>query len=261
MSSQLPLSQCRVASNVMTATAISTTALTKRYGTAQALNELSLSVSEGEIFGLLGHNGAGKTTIVNILTTLLEPSSGTAVIGGHDIATAANQVRRTIGYLPENVQFYDNLTLVENLMFFAHLSSVKAPRARIREVLKFLDFTGHERQRMGTFSKGMRQRAGIAQAILHEPSVLFLDEPTSGLDPQGVAKLREIIISLNTQLGMTIFMNTHLLTEVTKTCTSIGILSAGTLIYQNSMAATLESFPDQESLEDIYLHIEADQHS
>ena len=132
---------------------------------------------------------------------------------------------------------------------------------RISEVLKFLDFTGHDRQRMGTFSKGMRQRAGIAQAILHEPSVLFLDEPTSGLDPQGVAKLREIIISLNTQLGMTIFMNTHLLAEVTKTCTSIGILSAGTLIYQDSMAATLESFPDQESLEDIYLHIEADQHS
>lgn len=245
----------------MTATAISTTALTKRYGTAQALNELSLSVPAGEIFGLLGHNGAGKTTIVNILTTLLEPSTGTAEIGGHDIGTAAHQVRSTIGYLPENVQFYDNLTLVENLLFFAHLSGVQAPRARIREVLKFLDFTGHDSQRMSSFSKGMRQRAGIAQAILHEPSVLFLDEPTSGLDPQGVAKLREIIISLNMQLGMTIFMNTHLLAEVTKTCTSIGILSAGTLIYQDSMAATLESFPDQESLEDIYLHIEASQRS
>ncbi|ALO66680.1 ABC transporter ATP-binding protein [Arthrobacter alpinus] len=237
--------------------AIATTGLAKRYGAQQALNELTLSVPVGEIFGLLGHNGAGKTTIVNILTTLLEPTSGTALIGGHDIRSAANQVRRTIGYLPENVQFYDNLTLGENLKFFARLSGIRTPGTRIREVLGFLDFAGHEGQRMSTFSKGMRQRAGIAQAILHQPSVLFLDEPTSGLDPQGVAKLREIIISLNTELGMTIFMNTHLLAEVTKTCTSIGILSSGTLIYQDSVAATLESFPGQDSLEDIYLHIEA----
>ncbi|MDQ6740696.1 MAG: ABC transporter ATP-binding protein [Actinomycetota bacterium] len=241
----------------MTETAITTRSLVKRYGDSQALNELDLTVPNGEIFGLLGHNGAGKTTIVNILTTLLEPSAGTATIAGHDIGAEANMVRRSIGYLPENVQFYDNLTLAENLVFFGRLSAVRDPAARIREVLDFLDFTGHEDDRLGTFSKGMRQRAGIAQAILHQPSVLFLDEPTSGLDPQGVAKLREIIVALNTKLGMTIFMNTHLLAEVTKTCTSIGILSSGTLIYQDSVAATLEAFPDQESLEDIYLHIEA----
>lgn len=241
----------------MTDTAITTNALVKRYGDKQALNELNLSVPRGEIFGLLGHNGAAKTTTVNILTTLLEPSSGTARIAGHDIRMEADKVRRSIGYLPENVQFYDNLTLAENLLFFARLSGVPDPGTRIRTVLGFLDFAGHEGERMSTFSKGMRQRAGIAQAILHEPCVLFLDEPTSGLDPQGVAKLREIIISLNTELGMTIFMNTHLLAEVTKTCTSIGILSSGTLIYHDSVAATLESFPDQESLEDIYLHIEA----
>lgn len=241
----------------MTDIAIKTTALIKRYGEHQALNELNLQVHSGEIFGLLGHNGAGKTTTVSILTTLLEPSSGTAVIGGHDIRSDPDAVRRAIGYLPENVQFYDNLTLAENLTFFARLSGIRNPQTRIREVLTFLDFTGHDQQRLGTFSKGMRQRAGIAQAILHEPSVLFLDEPTSGLDPQGVANLRETIISLNTELGMTVFMNTHLLAEVTKTCSSIGILSAGTLIYQDSVQATLQSFPDQESLEDIYLHIEA----
>jgi ABC-2 type transport system ATP-binding protein len=241
----------------MTDMAIQTTNLVKQYREKTALEQLTLSVPRGEIFGLLGHNGAGKTTTVNILTTLLPPSSGTASVAGRDIRKQPAEVRRVIGYLPENVQFYDNLTLAENLMFFAQLSGVQRPAARIRSVLDIVNFSGHERERMGTFSKGMRQRAGIAQAILHEPEVLFLDEPTSGLDPQGVATLRNIIIRLNRELGMTVFMNTHLLAEVTRTCTSIGILSAGRLIYQDSIAATLNSFPGQDSLEEIYLRIEA----
>ncbi len=237
--------------------AIQVNGLSKDYGDKSALKELNLTVNSGEIFGLLGHNGAGKTTTVNILTSLLQPSSGQASVNGFDITSQPNDVRRSIGYLPENVQFYDNLTLLENLEFFARLSEVKKPDIRIHAVLKFLDFSGHENERLATFSKGMRQRVGIAQAILHEPKVLFLDEPTSGLDPQGVKNLREIIISLNKELGMTIFMNTHLLAEVTKTCTSIGVLRAGELIYQDSLAHTLKSFPDQASLEDIYLRIEA----
>ncbi|GAC1489598.1 MAG: ABC transporter ATP-binding protein [Pseudarthrobacter sp.] len=241
----------------MTDMAIETSALAKSYGGKSALFGLTLAVPRGEIFGLLGHNGAGKTTTVNILTTLLPASSGTARIAGHDLTTDANRVRRSIGYLPENVQFYDNLTLEENLMFFARLSGVPDPAARIGTALAAVDFAGHGQERMSTFSKGMRQRAGIAQAILHEPAVLFLDEPISGLDPQGVAQLREIIVGLNRDLGMTVFMNTHLLSEVTRTCTSIGILSSGRLIYQDSVAATLEAFPDQASLEEIYLHIEA----
>lgn len=237
--------------------AIQTKDLTKAYGTKKAVDKLNLSVKSGEIFGLLGHNGAGKTTTVNILTTLLEPTSGQATVQGFDIVSQADEVRRSIGYLPENVQFYDNLTLHENLQFFARLSGIAKPDKRIQSVLKFLDFTGHENERLTTFSKGMRQRVGIAQAILHEPKVLFLDEPTSGLDPQGVKNLREIIINLNKELGMTIFMNTHLLSEVTKTCTSIGVLRQGELIYQDSLAHTLQSFSGQASLEDIYLQIEA----
>lgn len=241
----------------MTNIAIQTKNLSKVYAKNHALKELNLNVASGEIFGLLGHNGAGKTTTVNILTTLLEPTSGTALVNGADIAKKPDAVRRSIGYLPENVQFYDNLTLLENLQFFARLSGVARPDKRITHTLKFLDFTGHENERLATFSKGMRQRVGIAQAILHEPKVLFLDEPTSGLDPQGVKNLREIIVKLNYELGMTIFMNTHLLSEVTKTCTSIGVLRNGELIYQDSLAHTLKSFPDQASLEDIYLQIEA----
>ncbi len=240
--------------------AIRTNGLTKRYnGKAgePALADLSLEVPEGEVFGLLGHNGAGKTTTVSILTTLLDPTAGSAEVQGADVGKSSAKVRRSIGYLPENVEFYDSLSLEENLVFFARLSGLSRPRERIREVLSFLDFEGHEKERLSTFSKGMRQRVGIAQAILHKPSVLFLDEPTSGLDPAGVKLLRDIIVRLNSELGMTIFMNTHLLAEVTKTCTSIGVLRAGRLIYHDSLERTLRSFPAQDSLEEIYLHIEA----
>ncbi|MHB1010980.1 MAG: ABC transporter ATP-binding protein, partial [Propionibacteriaceae bacterium] len=197
----------------MTDAAIHTQGLSKSYGDKPALRHLDLTVATGEIFGLLGHNGAGKTTTVNLLTTLLEPTGGALRIGGLDGARDPNGVRRLIGYLPENVQFYDNLTTVENLRYFARLSGLRRPDGRIREVLEYLDFTGHDHERVGTFSKGMRQRVGIAQAIVHSPQILFLDEPTSGLDPQGVRNLREIIVGLNRDLGMTIFMNTHLLAE------------------------------------------------
>jgi ABC-2 type transport system ATP-binding protein len=208
------------------------------------------------VFGLLGHNGAGKTTTVNLLTTLLEPTGGGAEIEGRSVSDDAANVRRSIGYLPENVQFYDSLTLMENLRFFGRLSGIRKPDARIADVLRFLDFPGHENQRLGTFSKGMRQRVGIAQAILHEPSVLFLDEPTSGLDPEGVRMLRETIIKLNGEFGITVFMNTHLLSEVTRTCTSIGILNHGRLVHHGSLAGTLAAFPEEQSLEEIYFQLD-----
>ncbi|MCY7403072.1 MAG: ABC transporter ATP-binding protein, partial [Cryobacterium sp.] len=150
----------------------------------------------------------------------------------------------------------DALTLVENLRFFGRLSGIRRPDGRIADVLRFLDFTGHDNQRLGTFSKGMRQRVGIAQAILHEPAVLFLDEPTSGLDPEGVKTLRETIVRLNREYGMTVFMNTHLLSEVTKTCTSIGILNHGRLVHHDSIAGTLAAFPAEHSLEDIYFQLD-----
>jgi ABC-2 type transport system ATP-binding protein len=237
-------------------TAIQTHNLTLTYGAKPAVKNLNLTVESGEIFGLLGHNGAGKTTTVSLLTTLLTPTKGSASVLGHDVVKEARAVQRSIGYLPENVQFYDNMTLYENLEYFGQLSGLKNPRKRIAEVLYLLDFTGHDNERLATFSKGMRQRVGIAQAILHKPKLLFLDEPTSGLDPQGVKSLRDLILKLNKELGITIFMNTHLLSEVTQTCTSIGILRSGELIYQNSLADTLKAFSGKGSLEDIYLQID-----
>jgi len=236
---------------------IFTETLTKTYDGTHALKKIDLTISEGEIFGLLGHNGAGKTTAVSILTTLLGASSGSARVCGFDVGRQSMDVRRSIGYLPENVEFYDRLTLEENLLYFARLSAIPDPRPRIAAALEFLDFTGHGQEKLETFSKGMRQRAGIAQAIMHEPKVLFLDEPTSGLDPQGVIQLRLSIVRLNQDLGMTIFMNTHSLTEVTRTCTSIGILRNGELLYQDSLEKTMAAFPEQASLEDIYLNIDS----
>jgi ABC-2 type transport system ATP-binding protein len=233
---------------------VATHALTRQYQDVVALDHLNLQVYRGEIFGFLGHNGAGKTTTVNMLTTLLSPTSGSASICGFDIEKESDLVRRKIGYLPENVKFYENLTAFENLDFFAKLSGIRKPADKIRNVLAFLDFQGFEHKKMGEFSKGMRQRIGIAQAIIHDPEVLFLDEPTSGLDPMGIKHLREVIIKLNKEKGMTIFMNTHLLSEVSKTCTTIGILSHGRLIYKDSLDNTLKSFKDEVSLEAIYLN-------
>lgn len=230
--------------------------LTHAYGDSTILHDLNLTIPEGEIFGFLGHNGAGKTTTISILTTLLRQTAGTVRIAEHDTIKENQAVRAAIGYLPENVTFYNDLTAYENLAYFARLSGVPNVDERIDEVLGFLDFRGIEHRRLKTFSKGMRQRIGIAQAILHEPRVLFLDEPTSGLDPMGIKNLRDTILRLNREKGITIFMNTHLLSEVAKTCTSIGVLNNGRLVYRESLKNTLKQFPDEVSLEEIYVRME-----
>jgi ABC-2 type transport system ATP-binding protein len=163
-------------------------------------------------------------------------------------------LRASIGYLPENVRLYDTFTTQENLMFFARLSGVENPAEQVRETLDFLSISDLANRRVGTFSKGMRQRVGLAQAILHRPEVLFLDEPTSGLDPMGVRMLRELIEKLN-RTGITIFMNTHLLGEVARSCTSIGVLSHGKLVYHDRMEAVAARYGDEASLEELYLSV------
>lgn len=230
--------------------------LVHRYGDTEVLHGIDLTVRTGEIFGFLGHNGAGKTTTLHVLTTLIKPTSGTARVCGFDVVRERLEVQRSIGYLPENVRLYDSLTAAENLRFFAQLSGVEDVPKAIDDTLGILDCRELAGRRVGTFSKGMRQRIGVAQAILHRPRVLFLDEPTSGLDPMGVRQLRETMVRLNGELGITIFMNTHLLSEVARVCTTIGVLAEGRLIYNDSLAATLERFPDEASLEDIYVRLE-----
>ncbi|MEN3003986.1 ABC transporter ATP-binding protein [Dehalobacterium formicoaceticum] len=229
--------------------------LGKKYGSFSAVEHLNLEVKEGSIFGFLGHNGAGKTTTISMLTTLILPTSGRANICGYDIVKDNLKVRNLIGYLPENVTLYGDLTAMENLKFFGQLSGVKDVDARIEDILKLLEFTEWKNRKVKTYSKGMRQRIGIAQAILHNPKILFLDEPTSGLDPQGTKELRDILLMLNQERGTTIFMNTHLLSEVTKLCTDIGIISKGRLLLADSIKNIENKFPEEKSLEEICFKI------
>ncbi len=197
-----------------------------------------------------------KTTTISMLTTLILPTSGRASIGGYDVVKDNLKVRALLGYLPENVTLYGDLTAVENLRFFGKLSGMKNVNASIEETLRLLEFTDWKDKKVKTYSKGMRQRIGIAQAILHKPKILFLDEPTSGLDPQGTKELREILLMLNKEWGTTIFMNTHLLSEVTKLCTDIGIISKGKLLLADSIKNIERDFPEEKSLEEIYFKIE-----
>ena len=229
--------------------------LTKRFDSFVALDRLDLEIQRGEIFGFLGHNGAGKTTTVNILTTLLKPTSGTASICGCDVQSQSMAARAHIGYVPENVRLYDSMTARDNLLFFAKLSGVTEAKRAVSDALEILGCIELMNKRVGDMSKGQRQRIGLAQAILHRPDVLFLDEPTSGLDPLGIKTLRDLIIKLNRELGMTIFMNTHLISEVSKTCTSIGLLNHGRLAYRDTIAGVRARFEDDRSLEDLYLSL------
>lgn len=230
--------------------------LTKRYGDFTAVDKLNLSVKEGAIYGFLGHNGAGKTTTISMLTTLILLTEGNASIAGYDIVKDNLKVRQLLGYLPENVMLYGELTAYENLKYFGQLSGVEKIDSRIDEILKLLQFTEWKNKKINTFSKGMRQRIGIAQALLHKPKILFLDEPTSGLDPQGTKDMRNLLLKLNNDWGTTIFMNTHLLSEVTKICTDIGIISHGKLLFSDSIVNVEKKFAGEKSLEEIYFKIE-----
>ena len=199
--------------------------------TRRVLNEVSFSVREGEIYGFVGPNGAGKTTTLKILMGLIRPTAGRATILGHPVSQSG--LGGQVGFLPENPYFYSFLTAREVLDFYARLSGVEANQ-RKRQVAKLLAGVGLEHAadiRLKTYSKGMLQRVGIAQALVHDPSVVFLDEPMSGLDPIGRKEIRDIILSLRAE-GRTVFMNTHILTDVEMICDRVAIIVKGRIRYE-----------------------------
>jgi ABC-2 type transport system ATP-binding protein len=232
--------------------------LAKQYGRIQALKGVSLTVEPGEIFGLLGQNGAGKTTLIKILLGILSPTDGSAELLGERAGRVA--VRKRIGYLPEDHRLPDYHTGASLLEFYGTLSEMPsaARRKRIPEVLEMVGLVGRKHSKIRTYSKGMKQRLGIAQALMHQPEVIFLDEPTDGIDPVGRREVRGILQELKKQ-GTTIFINSHLLGEVELVCDRVAILERGEVIRQGSITeltqlqgvfvislAPGETFPDEE---------------
>jgi len=203
--------------------------LTKSFGDVIAVNDISLSVKNGEIFGFLGPNGAGKSTTIMILTTLLKPTSGQALISGFDVMTNPKQVRENIGYVQQEITVDEYLTGRENLLLQAKLNHIPKGEIdkRIDELLELIELTDKQDKPVGTYSGGMRKRLDIAGGLLHRPKVLFLDEPTVGLDIQTRRKIWEYIKKIHDEFDMTIFLTTHYMEEADKLCDRIGIIDGG----------------------------------
>ncbi|OVE85538.1 ABC transporter ATP-binding protein [Natronolimnobius baerhuensis] len=241
-----------------TGTAVIETAdLTKRYGETTAVSGLTLEVDRGTVYGFLGPNGAGKTTTMRMLTTLTQPTSGTARVAGHPI-TDREAVTPHIGYLPEEPPIYDELSGREQLEYVAGLRDLPAEDAseRIESLLERFGLLEDADKRIGDYSKGMRQKVGVIQAVLHEPAVAFLDEPTSGLDPRAARTMRETIADLADR-EMTIFLSTHILPVVDELADEIGVLHGGELVAQGD-PETLKSRAETgeaRSLEDAFLEV------
>jgi len=216
--------------------AIETQDLTKRYDGVTVVDRLNLQVKESEVFGLLGPNGAGKTTTILMLLGLTEPVSGTARVCGFNPTREPLQVKRLVGYLPEKLGFYENLTARENLRFIAELNNIRYSEidSRIDETLEAMGLSKEADLAVGKFSRGMKQRLGIADVLIKKPKVIFLDEPTAGLDPQGINQLLDLIAGLP-KLGTTVVLSSHQLYQVQKVCHSVGILSKGKVVIEGSI--------------------------
>jgi ABC-2 type transport system ATP-binding protein len=207
---------------------IETESLTKRFGVITAVDNLTLHVSDGEVFGFLGPNGAGKTTTVRMLCCLISKTSGNATVGGYQIGSKEDslKIRKIIGLVPDNVGLSENLTAYDNLDFYGKIYDCSAAK-RKENIQRFLDMLGLWEKRnvlAGTFSKGMKQKLAIARALIHEPEILFMDEPTANLDPESAKTVREFILELKKQ-KKTIFLNTHNLDEAQRICDKIAILN------------------------------------
>lgn len=207
-------------------------ALTKDYGNRRAIDNLTFNARKGEILGFLGPNGAGKTTTMRILTGYMPPSSGTVEIGGFDVIENSLEVRRIVGYLPETVPLYSDMTVYEYLEYMGSLRKVPNLEQRIKETLGQVELLDRSSSYVGALSKGMRQRLGLAQALIHQPEVLILDEPTIGLDPGQVVNFRKLIREIGK--NKTVLLSTHILPEAQQVCDRVLIINNGRIVAEDT---------------------------
>ncbi|MDL0126635.1 ABC transporter ATP-binding protein [Halobacterium salinarum] len=240
--------------------AITTDDLTKEYGDTTAVSDLDLAIPEGHVYGFLGPNGAGKTTTIRMLTALTEPTSGIGHVAGQPI-TNRQAIIPHIGYLPESPPIYDELTAREQLEYHGGLRDMDPAEIedRIEELLNRFDLTSDADDRISTYSKGMKQKTGLIQALMHEPDVVILDEPTSGLDPRAARTVRDTVTELAAG-DRTVFLSTHILPVVEKVATEVGILYDGELVAEGSPEELKDRMEagDESTLEDIFLEVTTD---
>ncbi|RMF01871.1 MAG: ABC transporter ATP-binding protein [Chloroflexi bacterium] len=229
--------------------------LTKRYKKFTAVDNLNLKIHQGEVFGLLGPNGSGKTTTILMLLGLTEPTSGSVQVLGFDPARQPLSVKARVGYMPDQVGFYDNLTAKENLAYIARLNGMSRTEAanRIDEALEQVGLADVANKRVGTFSRGMRQRLGVADVLIKQPQLIIMDEPTQGLDPQAAHDFLDIIRGLKSQ-GITVLLSSHLLPQVQEVCDRVGLFHKGKMVLEGTVPELA-----QQVLGGAYrIHLEAD---
>jgi ABC-2 type transport system ATP-binding protein len=216
---------------------IELTGLTKKYGSFTAVENLTLSIGKGEIFGLLGPNGAGKSTTILMMLGLTDPTSGSVRVCGIDSTTNPIEVKRRVGYLPEDVGFYDDYTGLENLVYTAQLNSIplSSAKQKAEQLLEKVGLANETGKKTGKYSRGMRQRLGLADVLIKNPEVIILDEPTLGIDPKGVQEFLDLIVRLSKEEGRTVLLSSHHLHQVQEICDRIGLFVGGKLIAEGNI--------------------------
>jgi ABC-2 type transport system ATP-binding protein len=215
---------------------IETKNLTKNYGNLTAVNDLNLTIQDGDIFGFIGPNGAGKTTTMRILVTLLEPTRGRAFVNGLDVTRKGKKVRRMVGYMPDFMGVYDDLKVFEYLEFFAAAFGIERKKRKsiVEGVLELTDLQSKQAATVDSLSRGMQQRLGLARVLIHDPKVLILDEPASGLDPRARIEIRELLRELK-RMGKTVMISSHILSELEEICDHVGIIEHGRLVFSGTL--------------------------
>lgn len=237
----------------MTPNAISIRNLSKKFGDFAAVNDLNLEVSSGEIFGVLGPNGAGKSTTLRMLLTLIKPTSGEIFILNKSLETHRTEILRHVGSIIEKPDFYLYLSALNNLKIQAQLCGLQPGKRQLLELLDMVGLSGREQDKVKTYSHGMKQRLGLAQALVHDPQIVILDEPTTGLDPQGIIDLRQLLLRLKNEMKKTVVLSSHILSEIELVADSMAIIAAGKAVVQGKVKELLSN-------EDLIIVIEPKNH-